>query len=103
MENNREFLPQLEELILTGDDSNIELALEIANSMGLTEELMQPWRKFWNRYSKWKFSNKALLIKLAQWNKIKRIKVERDVRIKRIAFIKWSIHSMKNFNMCDLL
>jgi hypothetical protein len=103
MENNQEFLPQLETLILTGEDANIELALEIANSMGLTEELMQPWRKFWDNYSKWKFSNKALLLKLAQWNRIKRIKVEQDVRINRIKFIKWSIHDLKNFNVCDML
>jgi len=103
MENNQEFLPQLEALILTGEDANIELALEIANSMGLTEELMQPWRKFWNRYSKQKFSNKALLLKLAQWNRIKRIKVEQNERINSIKFIKWSIHDMRNFNVCDRL
>lgn len=103
MENNQEFLPQLEALILTGEDTNIELALEIANSMGLTEELMQPWRKFWDNSSKWKFSNKALLLKLAQWNRIKRIKIEQDVHIKRIKFIKWSIHDLKNFNVCDML
>ena len=48
MENYDHYLPQLEALVKSGSTDNIDLAIEIANSMGLYDKLLAPWRELWS-------------------------------------------------------
>jgi hypothetical protein len=48
MENNDLFLDQLQQLIGSGSDKNIELAFQIAEGLDLTEKVIQPWRDLWS-------------------------------------------------------
>ncbi len=44
MENYDTYIPQIEALISSGSRDSIELALEIAKSMGLYEKIVAPWK-----------------------------------------------------------
>jgi hypothetical protein len=47
MENFDHYLPQLEALVKSGSTDNIDLAIEIAKTFGLYDDLMAPWRELW--------------------------------------------------------
>ncbi len=48
MENFDHYLPKLEALVKSGGTDNIDLAIEIASSMGLYDKLLAPWREIWS-------------------------------------------------------
>jgi hypothetical protein len=51
MENYDTYIPQIEALISSGSRDSIELALEIAKSMGLYEKIVAPWKIVWEHVS----------------------------------------------------
>ena len=47
MKNNKELLPQLQQMLKSGCPDNQKLAFEIAKSLGLYKHLVKPWENLW--------------------------------------------------------
>ena len=47
MKNNKEFLPQLQQMLKSGCPDNQKLAFEISKSLGLYKQMLKPWENLW--------------------------------------------------------
>jgi Leucine-rich repeat (LRR) protein len=65
MENYKEYIPQLRQMLLNGSEDNITLALEIAGSMNLIDDVMLPFRRFWSLLSATRKSDSFIISKLS--------------------------------------
>lgn len=94
MENNQSFLDQLEALLYSGIQDNIELALEIADGLELVDEMMQPWRVLWKYYSEKEVSDIQILKELLNLYEI-------NLDRKRLNEIPEIIFKMKYLRIAD--
>ena len=71
MTNYQKYIPQLRQMLLSGSEDNITLAIEIAESMNLVDEIMYPFRKFWKIYSETRKSDRFIMSKLGNMHYLK--------------------------------